>query len=96
MTRRSRRTQMVIGGGLLAAVAIGLALSAQRLSSDNPASPAVLNRIAAKNDEAAATAAARMKSESEASAAAADARRRASEVANDALGERWNENPSRY
>jgi hypothetical protein len=80
MTRPSRRTQLAVGGGLLAALALGLAL-APRNYSDGPASPAVLNHIGAKNEEAAVTAAARMKAESEATTVAADARRRAAEAA---------------
>jgi hypothetical protein len=84
MTRLSRRMQLAVGAGLLAALALGLAFGARTYSDDGAAPPAVLNHIAAKNEDAAVTAAARMKAESEATAAAADARRAANEAAAEA------------
>jgi hypothetical protein len=67
------------GLGLLAALIVGLALAPDFGREADGAPPAVLNRIAAKNDRAAVEAAARMRSESEASARAADARSAAAE-----------------
>lgn len=81
MRLRSRHAGLAAAGGLLAALALGVALGAHSYSNDGAASPAVLNHIGARNDEAAVVAAARMKAESEASAAATDARLRAAEAA---------------
>jgi len=64
---------MLAGAGALAlAVIVGVALVPNLRGENQGASPVVLNRIAQKNDQAAAAAAAQMRSKSEASAAAAD------------------------
>lgn len=64
---------MALGaGGLLVAVILGVALGSG--GDETPAPPAVLNRIATKNENAAIEAAARMKAQSEAASRAADAR----------------------
>jgi hypothetical protein len=68
----SRRNFILAGAGLFVAVLLGLALGSG--GDETPASPAVLNRIAEKNDDAATNAAARMKIESETATRAADAR----------------------
>lgn len=81
MTGPGRRAQLAVAAGLLAALMLGLALGSRFDSGDDTASPAVLNHIAAKNQEAAITSAARMKAESEATTAAADARIEAEEAA---------------
>ena len=75
-----RQTTLAAGAGLLVAVILGIALGASR--EQTPASPAVLNRIADKNEDAAIDAAARMKAESQATTRAADARIEANEAAN--------------
>ena len=72
MPRLSRRAWALGGGGLVVAVILGVALGSG--GDETPASPAVLNRIADKNEDAAVEAAARMKAESEAASRAADAR----------------------
>ena len=69
--------RLVAGVGLIAAALVGIAMSNRTSSATEPAPPAVLERIAEKNDDAAAEAAASMKAKSEATAAAADARQRA-------------------
>ena len=68
----SRRTWILAGAGLFVAILVGVALGSS--GDETPASPAVLNYIADKNEDAATGAAARMKAESEAAARAADAR----------------------
>ena len=70
--RVSRRTWILAGAGLFVAVLLGVALGSG--GDETPASPAVLNHIADKNEDAATNAAARMKTDSEAAARAADAR----------------------
>lgn len=70
--RLTRRNLILAGAGLFVAVLLGLALGSG--GDETPPSPAVLNRIAEKNDDAATEAAARMKAESEAATRAADAR----------------------
>lgn len=70
--RHGRRNAILAGAGLLVAVLLGVAFGSG--GDETPAPPAVLNRIADKNDDAAAEAAARMKVESEAATRAADAR----------------------
>jgi hypothetical protein len=75
--RLGRRGRLAAGAGLLVALAVGLVAGTRAFPDRRPASPAVLNRIAARNQEAATTAAAHMKSESELAASAADARLRA-------------------
>ena len=72
MRRPSRQAWLLGGGGLVLAVILGVALG--RGGDETPASPAVLNRIADKNEDAAIEAAARMKADSEAASRAADAR----------------------
>ena len=62
------------GAGLAAALFIGLMLGGRAYPDRGAASAAELNRIAAKNQEAAIIAAAHMKSESEEAASATDAR----------------------
>ena len=77
--RFSRRAGLLGGAGLLAAVLVTATLIGGR---DQPAAPpAVLDRIAEKNDDAATEAAARMKAESEVATRAADARLAAKEGA---------------
>ena len=70
--RVSRRTWILAGAGLFVAILLGVALGSG--GDETPASPAVLNHIADKNEDAATNAAARMKVDSEAAARAADAR----------------------
>ena len=70
--RPSRRHWLLGIGGLAAAVAIGVFLGGG--GDETPAPPAVLNRIADKNQDAAAEAAAHMKAQSEAATLEADQR----------------------
>lgn len=74
--RRARLVRRPLLAGLAALVLlVVLALTlAGRSGSEAPASRAALERIAAKNREAALVSAVEMKTKSEASAAAADAR----------------------
>ena len=79
--RRRRRSRFLTGLALVAAAAIGVIGFGNRSSTaSEPAPPAVLERIAAKNDDAAVAAAARMKVRSETLSAAADARQQAVEA----------------
>jgi hypothetical protein len=75
--RLGRRGKVAAGAGLVTALVAGLVIGARALPDRGAASPAALNRIAARNQEAATTAAAHMKSESEVAASATDARLRA-------------------
>jgi hypothetical protein len=75
--RLDHRGKLAVGAGVVAALVAGLFIGARALPDRGAASPAALNRIAARNQEAATTAAAHMKSESELAASAADARLRA-------------------
>jgi hypothetical protein len=75
--RLGRRGKLAAGAGLVAALVAGLVVGTRALPDRGPASSAVLNRIAARNQEAATTAAAHMKSQSELAASATDARLRA-------------------
>ena len=84
MKRAHRRAGLVAGGGLLAALVLGVAVGGHGFSDDDGAPPAALARIAAKNDAAATSAAARMKVKSEVATAAADARIRGAEAAAEA------------
>lgn len=77
--RIGRRAGILGGAGLLVAALLAAALVGGREQA--PASPAVLDRIAEKNDDAATEAAARLKAESAASTRAADARLAAKEGA---------------
>ena len=77
--RVSRRAGLLGGAGLLAAALVAATLIGGRDAP--PAPPAVLDRIAEKNDDAATEAAARMKADSEAATRAADARLAAKEGA---------------
>lgn len=79
--RLSRRGKLVAVVGLAISLLVGLVLGSRAYPDRGPASPAELNRIAARNQEAAIVAAAHMKSESEAAASAADARLRAEDEA---------------
>ena len=74
--RRARRALRPLLAGLAALVLLGaLAMTlAGRGGGEPPASRATLERIAAKNREAALVSAVRMKTRSDAAAAAADAR----------------------
>ena len=72
--RLGRRGKLAAGAGLVAALVAGLVVGTRALPDRGSASPAMLNRIAARNQEAATAAAAHMKSESEAAASATDAR----------------------
>lgn len=69
--RPTRRT-LALAAALALAVIVGVALVPNLRGRDQGASPVVLNRIAQKNDRAAAEAAAQMRAKSEASATAAD------------------------
>ena len=75
--RLGRRGKLAVGAGLTAALVLGLFVGSRAYPERGPASHAVLNRIAARNEEAAIVAATHMKSESEAAASATDARLRA-------------------
>ena len=75
----SRRNWVLAAVGVLVAAMLGVLLA--RGSGETPASPAVLNRIADKNEEAAINAAARFKAESQATTRAADARVDAADAA---------------
>ena len=77
----SPRGKLVAGAAFLGALAAGLIIGSRAFPDRGPASPAELNRIAARNEEAATVAAARMKSESEAAASATDARLHAEDEA---------------
>jgi hypothetical protein len=77
--RHGRRNAILAGAGLFVAVLLGVAFGSG--GDETPAPPAVLNRIADKNEDAAAEAAARMKVESEAATRAADARIKADAAA---------------
>ena len=77
----SPRGKLVAGAAFLGALAAGLIVGTRAFPDRGPASPEELNRIAARNEEAATVAAARMKSESEAAASATDARLRAEDDA---------------
>lgn len=79
MRRPDRRTWLLAGGGLLVAIVLGVALGSG--GDETPAPPAVLNRIADKNEDAAMEAAARMKAESDAASQVADARADANDAA---------------
>ena len=68
----TRRSWILAGAGLFVALVLGVALGSG--GDETPASPAVLNHIAGKNEDAATEAAARMKAESEAASEAADSR----------------------
>ena len=76
-TRLGLRGKLAAGAGLVAALVAGLVVGTRALPDRGPAPPAVLNRIAARNQEAATAAAAHMKSKSELAASATDARLRA-------------------
>jgi hypothetical protein len=77
---KRRPAVMIAAGGGIAAVLL-LVVSVVDLGGDPPpASSEVLERVAARNREAAIDAAARMRAESEASTRAADARLRAAET----------------
>jgi hypothetical protein len=80
----SRRSLLLAVSGLFVAVLLGVALGSG--GDETPAPPAVLNRIAHKNENAAIEAAARMKAESEAASRAADARQDAADAAAPAEG----------
>lgn len=67
-----RRTWVLGGAGLVAAVLLGVSLGSG--GDETPAPPAVLDRIGDKNQDAAMNAAARMKAESEAASREADQR----------------------
>ena len=73
----TRRSWILAGAGLFVAIVLGVALGSG--GDETPASPAVLNHIAGKNEDAATQAAARMKAESEAASEAADARQDAAD-----------------
>ena len=75
----NRQTSILLGAGLFVAVILGIALGSG--GDETPASPAVLNHIANKNEDAAIDAAARMKAESEAVTRATEARLEANEAA---------------
>jgi hypothetical protein len=75
--RLGRRGKLAAGVGLAVALVVGLLVGSRAYPDRGPASPAVLNRIATRNQEAAIVAAAHMKSESEAATSAVDARLRA-------------------
>ena len=77
----SPRGKLVAGAAFLCALAAGLIVGTRAFPDRGPASSAELNRIAARNEEAATVAAARMKSESEAAASATDARLHADDEA---------------
>ena len=79
--RLGRRGRLAAGVGLVAALLVGLVVGTRAYPDRGPASPAMLNRIAAKNQEAATVAAAHMKSESEAAASATAARLHAQDEA---------------
>jgi hypothetical protein len=85
--RLGRRGKLAAGAGLVTALAVGLFVGNRAFPDRGPASSEVLNRIAARNQEAAIVAAARMKSESEAATSAADARRRAEDEAREQIVE---------
>jgi hypothetical protein len=68
----TRRSWILAGAGLFVALVLGIALGSG--GDETPASPAVLNHIAGKNEDAATEAAARMKAKSETASEAADAR----------------------
>ena len=70
--RLSRRNWILAGAGLFVAVLLGVAFGSG--GDETPATPAVLNRIADKNEDAATDAAARMKVDSQAATRRADAR----------------------
>jgi hypothetical protein len=85
--RASRRWQpnrrlklFAFGVASLFAVLVISVIGGRSASSDAPAPPATLKRIAAKNRDAAAEAAARMKARSEQATLAADARLDAAEA----------------
>jgi hypothetical protein len=80
-TRSGRRATLAGIGGLLLALAAAVVIARGSGGHDGPASPATLDRIAAKNEDAAAEAAARLKAESAAAARAADARRASADAA---------------
>lgn len=86
MRRRPRVSRRGLAGGLalLAALVVGAALAPDLSPEASGASPAVLNRIAQKNERAASEAAARMRAASEATARAADSNRAAAERGPDA------------
>ena len=63
---------LAVAAALALAVIVGVTLAPNLRGDDRGASPLVLNRIAQKNDRAAAEAAAQMRAKSEASATAAD------------------------
>lgn len=68
----NRRNLILAAAGLLVAIILGVALGSG--GDETPAPPAVLNRIADKNEDAAVNAAAQFKAESQATTRAADAR----------------------
>ena len=78
----TRRSWILAGAGLFVAILLGVALGSG--GDETPASPAMLNRIADRNQDAAIDAAARMKAESEESSRAADARQDATDVTTEA------------
>lgn len=80
----SRRNWILAGAGLLVAIILGIAIGSG--GDETPASPAVLNRIADKNEDAAINAAAQFKAESQATTRAADARLEANEARRAAEG----------
>ena len=86
MRRRLGLSRRGLAGGLalLAALVVGAALAPDLSPEASGAPPAVLNRIAQKNERAASEAAARMRAESEATARAVDSRRAAAERGPDA------------
>ena len=77
--RLGRRARVAAAVGILAALAVGVAVGGGAYR-ERPAPPEVLERIAAKNREAATVAAANMKADSQVATAAADARLRATEA----------------
>jgi hypothetical protein len=77
---KRRPAAVIAAGGGIAAVLLLVASVVDLGGDPPPASPEVLERVAARNRDAAIEAAARMKAESEASTRAADARLRAAEA----------------
>ena len=79
----SRRTWILGLVGLVVAIIVGILVGSA--GDETPAPPAVLNRIADKNEDAATEAAARMKADSEQATRAADARLEANEMRAEAV-----------
>lgn len=78
--RRRFPKRVLVGIGLVTAIAIGLIVAPDMRSDGSGASPVALNRIAQKNARAADSASAEMIAKSRAAAAAADALRSAQEA----------------